>query len=75
MRGRKKNNNLILINYTDGEKRYYTSFNRAGLSIGLAPVSVKWALDHENVITDLSDRELTIKLVDGSNIQYKYINN
>lgn len=72
---RKKNNNLITINYADGEKKYYTSLTRAGLSVGLAQASVKWAIEHKNVLIDLNDRELTIDITDGSEIAYKYINN
>ena len=72
---KKKDNNLVAINFADGEKQYYTSYTRAGYRVGLAPASVKWACNHNNTLYDLNDRELTISLVDGSMIPYKYINN
>lgn len=72
---RKKNNNLVLLNYKDGEKKYYTSLNKAGLAVGIASPSVTWAVKHNNVLTDNDDREFTIEIVDGSEIKYKYINN
>lgn len=72
---KKLNNNLILLNYKDGEKKYYTSRSKAGLKLGIAPASVNWAIDHNNVLVDGNDRELTIEIVDGSEVHYKYINN
>lgn len=72
---RKKNNNLVVLKYEDGEKKYFTSMTRAGFVIGLANNSVKWAIDHENTIVDMNDRKLRIVLEDGSEIPYKYINN
>lgn len=57
------------------EKQYFTSINRAGLYLGLAPASIKWAIEHENVLRNYNDEDVTIKLVDGSEIPYKLINN
>lgn len=72
---KKRNNNLVAINYANGEKLYYTSYTRAGYRVGLAAASVQWACEHGNTLYDLNDKELTISLIDGSNVQYKYINN
>lgn len=72
---KKRDNNLVVLNYDDGEKKYYTSLTRAGLVVGLSSASVIWALNHNNTIEDLSGRKLTFSIVDGSEIQYKYINN
>lgn len=70
----KKNNNLVLIN--EGEKKlYFTSFNRAGMHLGLQANSIKWAVNHNNVLYNNRDEKITIELVDGSDIPYKYINN
>lgn len=71
----KKDNNLIAVIYEDGEKRYYTSYTRAGRSCGIAQCSVDWAVRHENVLTDMNDRKFQFKIVDGSDIPYKLINN
>ena len=72
---KKKTNNLVVLKYEDGERKYFTTKQRAGLSIGLAANSVQWAIDHENVVEDLNDRRLTITIEDGSEIPYKLINN
>lgn len=72
---RKNNNNLISINYSDGNVLYYTSMTRAAVKLGIAAASVKWAIEHGNVLTDYEDRELTISVVDGSKVPYELINN
>ena len=72
---RKQNNNLILITNKDNEKLYYSSYNRAAMSLGLQANSVKWAVNHSKKITDFNGNEVKIELVDGSEIPYKLINN
>ena len=72
---KKRNNNLVEIRFEDGEKRYFTSYGKAGLNVGLVPASVKWAVDHGNILSANDDRKFTMHLVDGSEIPYKYINN
>lgn len=72
---RKQNNNLVSINYGNGNAIYYTSMNRAACRLGIAPASVKWAVEHGNVLTDYEGKVFTIGIVDGSEIPYKYINN
>lgn len=70
----KKDNNLVLVNVGD-KKHYFTSMNKAGLFLGLATASVKWAVDHKNEIINNNDEIVTIDVIDGSEIPYKYINN
>lgn len=72
---KKQNNNLVCVTIGGTEKHYFTSNNRAGYFCGMAPVSVKWAIEHNNVFKTNDDRELTIDLVDGSEVPYKLINN
>ena len=72
---KKKTNNLVVLKYENGERKYFTTKQRAGLSIGLAATSVQWAIDHENIVEDLNDRKLRIVLEDGSEVPYKLINN
>ena len=72
---KKKDNNLILINYGTERKLYYTSMGRASVKLGLSVPSVKWAIDHHNVTYSNNDEEVTIEIVDGSDVPYKYINN
>lgn len=71
---KKTNNNLICVN-AGNEKHYFTSTSRAGQFLGLAAGSVQWAIDHENILINNKDEEVTIKIIDGSEIKYKYINN
>ena len=71
---RKKNNNLILVNVGADEKHYFTSANRAGQFLGIQQNSVNWAIVHGNTLINNNDKEVTIELVDGSEIPYKYIN-
>lgn len=71
---RKKNNNLILVNVGADEKHYFTSANRAGNLLGIQPNSVNWAINHKNKLISNDDRIVTIELIDGSEIPYKYIN-
>lgn len=71
---RKKSNKLILVNVAD-RKYYFTSANRAGIFLGLQANSVTWAIAHESVLTNNRDETVTIEMVDGSDIPYKYINN
>ena len=72
---KKQNNNLVAINYNDGNMLYFTSTNRVAMKLGIAPASVKWAIEHNNVLTDVEGKVFTIGIVDGSEIPYKYINN
>lgn len=72
---KKENNNLIMVDYGKGKREYYTSYTRIGMKLGLAAQSVKWASLHNNVITTCNNENITISIVDGSEIPYKYINN
>lgn len=72
---KKQNNNLVAINYNDGNMLYFTSTNRVAMKLGIAPASVKWAIEHRNVLTDVEGKVFTIGIIDGSEIPYKYINN
>lgn len=73
---KKNNNNLIYINIVGRHSYlYFTSINRAGDYLGIAPNSVKWAINHHNKLINNKDEVFTIELVDGSEIPYKYINN
>lgn len=71
---RKKDNNLIVIDY-NGDKHYYTSMNCAGFKLGLATASIKWAITHNNILCDCEGRNFRIYIEDGSEVPYKYINN
>ena len=71
---KKKDNNLIVLDF-NGEKYYYTSTTKAGFKVCLAPASVKWAIEHNNILTTVDGRNFRIYLEDGSDIPYKYINN
>lgn len=71
---RKKNNNLILVN-VGSKKHYFTSTNRAGDFLGIGNNSVMWAIMHHNELTNNRGDLVTIELIDGSYIPYKYINN
>ena len=72
---KKKDNNLIQISYGEERKLYYTSIGRASVKLGLSVPSVKWAIEHHNVTCSNADEIVTIGIVDGSDIPYKYINN
>lgn len=72
---KKQNNNLIAVRYDNGRTDYYTSLNRIAIKLALAPASVKWAIEHNNVLTDVEGKVLTIGIVDGSEVPYKLINN
>ena len=72
---KKINNNLVLVSYNNGDRHYYTSMNRAGLKLAMATQSVKWAIEHGNVLTDCEGKVFTIGIIDGSEIPYKDINN
>ena len=72
---KKQNNNLIAVSYNNGRTDYYTSLNRIAIKLALAPASVKWAIDHNNILTDVEGKALTIGIVDGSEVPYKLINN
>ena len=72
---KKENNNLLSINYSNGDVFYYTSMNRVAVKLGIATASVKWAVEHSNVLTDCEGKVFTIGIVDGTDIPYKYINN
>lgn len=70
----KKDNNLVLVN-VGNKKHYFTSLTRAGRFLGLQSSSISWAIAHRNELTNNAGEKVTITLVDGSDIQYKYINN
>lgn len=72
---RKQNNNLVAIRYDGGNMLYFTSTNRAAMKLGIAPASVKWAIEHNNVLTDVEGKVFTIGIIDGSEVPYKLINN
>lgn len=72
---KKKDNNLILLNFSDGRKLYYTSMNRAGKKLGLASTSIDYAITHNNKFITNDDIIVTVEKIDGSEIPYKYINN
>jgi len=70
---RRKDNNLVLLKI--GEKKYYfTSMSKAGLFIGIAAASVKWAINYNTLMKSYDDEDITFSIVDGSDIPYKYIN-
>lgn len=71
----KQNNNLVSINYGKGNVIYYTSMSHAARRLGIATASVKWAIEHDNVLTDYNGKEFTISTIDGSDVPYKLINN
>lgn len=70
---KKENNNLILMTVGD-KKHYFTSMNRAGIAAGLATASVKWAINYGSELVNNNDEKVTFKIIDGSEIPYKYIN-
>ena len=72
---RKQNNNLVLITNKENEKLYYSSYNRAAMSLGVQANSIKWAVNHSKKINDFNGNEVDVELVDGSEIPYKMINN
>ena len=72
---RKKNNNLVLVTVNDNELHYFTSSNRAGDFLGLQSNSINWAIIHSNELINNDGKKVTIKLIDGSEIPYKLINN
>lgn len=72
---RKENNNLILVTTSNRESKYFTSLTKAGYYLGIATQSVKWAIEHHNELVNNKDEKITIELIDGSEIPYKYINN
>lgn len=71
---KKKDNNLICVNVA-GKPHYFTSPNYAGYFLGIAQCSVVWAINHKNNLTNYNGETVTIYIVDGSEIPYKYINN
>ncbi len=71
---RKKNNNLILVN-VGMTKHYFTSANRAGDYLGLGNNSIMWAIMHHNELSNNKGDIITVEIVDGSDVPYKYINN
>lgn len=74
MKSKKKDNNLILVSI--GKKKYYfTSSTRAGKFLGLQGSSVNWAIVHRNILKSNKGEDITIEIVDGSEVPYKYINN
>lgn len=74
----KKDNNLILvkIHCQDGliQNEYFTSLSGAGLYLGVAAQSIKWAINHHNILVNNEGLQITIEMVDGSEIPYKLIN-
>ena len=71
---KKKDNNLVLVTIGD-RKLYFTSMSKAGLKLGIATQSVKYAIGRNSVITTYNDEKVTIEIIDGSEIPYKLINN
>lgn len=65
-------NNLVCINIGE-EKLFFTTPGKAGLYLGLQYNSVMWAINHKNKLITKDDRVCTVKIVDGSDIPYKYI--
>lgn len=74
MKCKKKDNNLILVN-VGRIKHYFTSSTRAGNYLGLQGSSVNWAIVHRNTLKSNKGEDITIEVVDGSDVPYKYINN
>lgn len=71
---KRSNNDLVLVN--EGNKKlYFVSMNKAGLYLGLQANSVKWAIQHQNVLRNNNDEEVTIKIVDGTNVTWGEIYN
>lgn len=71
-----KDNKLVLVNIKNDDvirKEYFTSYSAAGLYLGIASQSVKWAINHHNELINNRDEKITIELIDGSEIPYKYI--
>lgn len=66
---------MVAIDYGKGNVMYYTSMNHAASKLAIAPASVRWAIDHGNVLTDVEGKVFTIGVIDGSEVPYKYINN
>jgi hypothetical protein len=71
---KKQDNNLIMMT-VEGEKKYFTSMNRAGIAAGLSAGSIKWAIQNNSVLKNYENKNVTFEIVDGSEIPYKYINN
>lgn len=70
----KKDNNLILVN-VGNKKHYFTSLTRAGRFLGMQSSSISWAIAHRNELVNNAGETVTIEIIDGSEIPYKYINN
>ena len=71
---RKKKNELVKVKLEDGTAKYFSSWNKAGNLLGIAPVSAKWAADHHNAVAT-NNGICTIELIDGSEIMWKEIDN
>jgi len=67
-------NNLIMVK-SEKSSKYFTNLNRAAKFVGIQPNSVSWAILNGNVIKDKEGNDITLSMVDGSEIPYKYINN
>ena len=72
---KKKDNNLVVLNFSDGRKLYFTSMNKAALHLGLNIGSINWAIMRHTKMVTNGDIEVTVTIEDGSDIPYKYINN
>jgi len=71
---KKKDNNLILVK-SGNRKNYFTSVSRASAFLGIGAPSVSWAIVHKNVLKNNAGDDVTIDMVDGSDVPYKLINN
>lgn len=72
---KKKNDNNLLLVKSGNRKHYFTSISRVANFLNINPSSVAWAIGHRNVLKNNKDEDVTIEIVDGSDIPYKLINN
>lgn len=72
---REKTNKLVEVTIGGNIKKYYTSANKASYLLGIAPVSVRWAINHHNKLATRFGTEVTVAEVDGSDITWKEIDN
>jgi hypothetical protein len=70
---KKKDNNLVMVEFEDGRKNYYTSWNRAAMALNIVPVSAQYNASRGNTLKT-ENGNCKIRLIDGGDIQYKYIN-
>ena len=75
MRNKKKDNNLVVLKFSDGKKLYFTSMNRAAVHLGINMGSINWMLMRHTTAVTNDGREVTAVIEDGSEVPYKLINN